>query len=169
MHLDTHTPLSVHVLTGEEVDRAGLRALIASDPRLRSVDGRAAGARIAVVPEDAGVILLDPGGDLLPEPEDLAALVRMRPGSRICVRTARFTLENLLAVMSAGASGYVLKGAGRPAMLCDALVLIGRYGAAVIDPEIMAHFQRFSDQAPVCPPPTTPHPPTPTHRQWVQP
>lgn len=106
--------VSVAVVDDHPVVRAGLRAVLDTDPDIDvvvDVDSAAdALARLADTPVDVAVVdlHLGPGGDGL---DVIAALART--GTATLVVTAFDTERDVVASLRAGASGYLLKDAPR--------------------------------------------------------
>ena len=111
-------PLRVLIVDDHEVVRAGLKAALASDPRFRVV-GEAASGRNAlqaarqVVPQ---LVVLDLR---LPDVsgEEVCGLLRgLLPSAVIIVLTSYLTEDMVRRAARAGASAYVTKAAGLPAL-----------------------------------------------------
>lgn len=105
----------IHVVVADDhaVVRAGVRAVLASEPDLALVAeaGDAQGALAAVVEHRPEVLLLDwtlPG-------DGRSVLARVRaeaPGTRVCVLSMHQDGTTVREALGAGALGYVVKGAG---------------------------------------------------------
>jgi DNA-binding NarL/FixJ family response regulator len=110
--------IRVVVADDHQVVRAGVRAVLASEPELSVVgeaaDGAAALAQVSELKPD--VLLLDLGlaGD------DLTVLTVAReksPRTRVLVLSMHGDGQHVRAALDAGASGYVVKGAGVEALV----------------------------------------------------
>lgn len=142
----TADPLRVVIVDDHPTFRAGLRALLATDPRLVIVGeaSTGAGAITAVASATPDVILMDismPGVDGV---EATRRIIDAAPGVAIVVLTMHDDDGTVFAAMRAGARGYLLKGAPRVELL-RAIHGVAA-GEALFGPEIarrmMAYFGR---------------------------
>ncbi len=141
MTTPTARPLTVVVADGNDVSRAGLKARLADDPRFAVVGETADGVMPLAARLRPDVVVLDPDiGGCLSLPS-ITALVATALTTRLCIRTAVFEPCSFLQALKAGAHAYVLKSQASSAFLMDALVLVGRFGATLIDPAIGQHFR----------------------------
>ncbi|MBO9555055.1 response regulator transcription factor [Cellulomonas sp.] len=130
--------IRVFVLDDHEVVRQGLLRLIDADPTM-TVVGEAATAQEALVRiprADADVALLDvrlPDGSGVEVCRELASLA---PRVRCLMLTSYEDDEALLASITAGAAGYVLKEIRGPKLL-DAIRVVGA-GRSLLDPATTA-------------------------------
>jgi two-component system, NarL family, response regulator NreC len=104
-------PIRVLLVDDHQVVRAGLRALLNLEPDMEVVGeagtGEAALERIGAVRPDVVVLDLEmPGMDGLEASREIS---RLHPATQILVLTSHSEEESLLAVLEAGAHGYVQK------------------------------------------------------------
>ena len=125
VHSGAMAPIRVFLLDDHEVVRQGLLRLIEADPDM-TVVGEAATAHEALVRvprSDADVALLDvrlPDGSGVEVCRELASLA---PGVRCLMLTSYEDDDALLAAITAGAAGYVLKEIRGPQLL-DSIRLV---------------------------------------------
>lgn len=111
--------LRVLIVDDHQTFRAGLRALLATDPRLEIVGeaSTGAGAISAVASTSPDVVLMDitmPGVDGV---EATRRIIDASPNVAIVVLTMHDDDGTVFAAMRAGARGYLLKGASRAELL----------------------------------------------------
>jgi DNA-binding NarL/FixJ family response regulator len=134
VHSGVMAQIRVFVLDDHEVVRQGLLRLNEADPDM-TVVGEAATAAEAIVRvprADADVALLDvrlPDGSGIEVCRELATLA---PGVRCLMLTSYEDDEALLASITAGAAGYVLKEIRGPQLL-DSIRLVAS-GRSLLDP-----------------------------------
>ena len=142
----TGEQLRVLIVDDHPTFRAGLRALLMTDPRLVIVGeaSTGAGAITAVASTSPDVILMDismPGVDGV---EATRRIIDAAPGVAIVVLTMHDDDGTVFAALRAGARGYLLKGAPRVELL-RAIHGVAA-GEALFGPEIarrmMAYFGR---------------------------
>lgn len=147
-------PLRVLIVDDHPTFRAGLRALLATDERLRVVAeaSTGAGAITAVASSAPDVVLMDvhmPGVDGV---EATRRIVDAAPHVAIVVLTMHDDDATVFAALRAGARGYLLKGAPRAELL--RAIHAAAAGEALFGPAIarrmMAYFGR---PAPTAAPP----------------
>jgi DNA-binding NarL/FixJ family response regulator len=147
-------PLRVLIVDDHATFRAGLRALLATDARLRVVAeaSTGAGAITAVASSAPDVVLMDvhmPGVDGV---EATRRIIDAAPHVAIIVLTMHDDDGTVFAALRAGARGYLLKGASRAELL--RAVHAAAAGEALFGPAIarrmMAYFGR---PAPTAAPP----------------
>jgi DNA-binding NarL/FixJ family response regulator len=147
-------PLRVLIVDDHATFRAGLRALLATDARLRVVAeaSTGAGAITAVASSAPDVVLMDvhmPGVDGV---EATRRIIDAAPHVAIVVLTMHDDDGTVFAALRAGARGYLLKGASRAELL--RAVHAAAAGEALFGPAIarrmMAYFGR---PAPTAAPP----------------
>ena len=138
VHSGWMTPIRVFVLDDHEVVRQGLQRLLESTPDI-TVVGEAASAQEALVlipPSGADVALLDvrlPDGNGIEVCRELATLA---PSVRSLMLTSYEDDEAVLAAITAGAAGYVLKEI-RGSHLVDSIRRVAT-GESLLDPETTA-------------------------------
>jgi len=139
-------PIRVLLVDDHPSFRAGLRALLTTDERLRVVGeaSTGAGAITAVASTTPDVVLMDismPGVDGV---EATRRVVDAAPHVAIVVLTMHDDDETVFAAVRAGARGYLLKGAPRAELL--RAIHAAASGEALFGPEIarrmMAYFGR---------------------------
>lgn len=134
--------ISILIVDDQAVVRDGLRAMLRAEPDM-SVIGEAAGGQEAVALAAAlapDVILLDvrmPGMDGL---TTLPQLKARCPRSSVIMVTLYDDPDYLLAAVSAGAAGYVLKDASRDELV--RAVRITAEGGAIIAPSMLPQLLR---------------------------
>lgn len=134
-------PLTVLLADARDIAGAGLFALLNADTRFRvalaSPDDVLRVAR-AQAPQ---LVILDPRRADQLDLEQITALATACPTSCLCLYTDLFEPRSFLAAMRAGVQAYFLKASTSSAHMADALALVGRYQAAVIDQHIVQHFR----------------------------
>jgi DNA-binding NarL/FixJ family response regulator len=139
-------PLRVLIVDDHPTFRAGLRALLATDERLRVVAeaSTGAGAITAVASSSPDVVLMDvqmPGVDGV---EATRRIVDAAPHVAVVVLTMHEDDATVFAALRAGARGYLLKGASRAELL--RAIHAAAAGEALFGPAIarrmMAYFGR---------------------------
>ena len=142
----TSEPLRVLIVDDHPTFRAGLRALLSTDERLRVVAeaSTGAGAITAVASSAPDVVLMDvhmPGVDGV---EATRRIVDAAPHVAIVVLTMHHDDGTVFAALRAGARGYLLKGAPRAELL--RAIHAAAAGEALFGPAIarrmMAYFGR---------------------------
>ena len=144
-------PLRVLIVDDHPTFRAGLRALLATDERLRVVAeaSTGAGAITAVASSAPDVVLMDvhmPGVDGV---EATRRIIDAAPHVAIVVLTMHDDDGTVFAALRAGARGYLLKGASRAELL--RAIHAAAAGEALFGPAIarrmMAYFGRPAPSA----------------------
>lgn len=144
-------PLRVLIVDDHPTFRAGLRALLATDERLRVVAeaSTGAGAITAVASSAPDVVLMDvhmPGVDGV---EATRRIVDAAPHVAVVVLTMHDDDGTVFAALRAGARGYLLKGAPRAEIL--RAINAAAAGEALFGPAIarrmMAYFGRPAPSA----------------------
>jgi DNA-binding NarL/FixJ family response regulator len=144
-------PLRVLIVDDHPTFRAGLRALLATDERLRVVAeaSTGAGAITAVASSSPDVVLMDvqmPGVDGV---EATRRIVDAAPHVAVVVLTMHEDDATVFAALRAGARGYLLKGASRAELL--RAIHAAAAGEALFGPAIarrmMAYFGRPAPSA----------------------
>jgi DNA-binding NarL/FixJ family response regulator len=144
-------PLRVLIVDDHPTLRAGLRALLATDERLRVVAeaSTGAGAITAVASSSPDVVLMDvqmPGVDGV---EATRRIVDAAPHVAVVVLTMHEDDATVFAALRAGARGYLLKGASRAELL--RAIHAAAAGEALFGPAIarrmMAYFGRPAPSA----------------------
>jgi DNA-binding NarL/FixJ family response regulator len=144
-------PLRVLIVDDRPTFRAGLRALLATDERLRVVAeaSTGAGAITAVASSSPDVVLMDvqmPGVDGV---EATRRIVDAAPHVAVVVLTMHEDDGTVFAALRAGARGYLLKGAPRAELL--RAIHAAAAGEALFGPAIarrmMAYFGRPAPSA----------------------
>lgn len=133
---DASEPLRVLVVDDHPSFRAGLRALLATDPRIRVVGEASSGSAAISALSSLGpdVILMDitmPGMDGI---EATGRIVESAPHVAVVVLTMHDDDASIVAALRAGARGYLLKGAGRAEVL--RAVHAAAAGEALLGPAI---------------------------------
>lgn len=110
-HQSPSTPISILLVDDHPIFRAGLRALLESQPDVRVVGEAGNGAEAILRANELrpDVILLDIS---MPDVDGLEALRRMQAGNvpgKVLVLTMHAEDEYLLQVLESGGYGYVLK------------------------------------------------------------
>ena len=147
-------PLRVLLVDDHAAFRAGLRALLGTDPRLDVVGEASSGsaAIAAVASTSPDVVLMDvsmPGIDGI---EATRAIVDGAPHVAVVVLTMHDDDATVFAMLRAGARGYVLKGANRTELL--RAVHAAAAGEALFGPEIARRLVAyFGRPAPTSAPP----------------
>ena len=135
------SPITVLLADTSDVAGVGLKALLVDDPRFTIV-GETAGAVVALARRlRPDLVVLDPQAGYCLDVQCITDLVAVTPDSRIFVYTSVFTGRSYRDAMLAGALAYFLKGSAHSELLRESLFLVGRYGAAVTDPAIVAYFK----------------------------
>lgn len=116
---DTLEPLRVLIVDDHPSFRAGLRALLATDARIRVVGEASTGAAAIAAVDSLGVdvALMDvtmPGVDGV---EATRRIADAAPHVAVVVLTMHDDDATIVAALRAGARGYLLKGAGRAGVL----------------------------------------------------
>lgn len=119
------SPIRVVLVDDHELVRAGIRALLHGNPEMTVVgeasDGRAAIDTVLRVRPDVVIMDLDmPSGDGLTATHEL---VERLPGVHILILSMHSERERLLAVLSAGARGYLAKSAAERELI-DAIRVV---------------------------------------------
>jgi NarL family two-component system response regulator LiaR len=129
-------PIRVFLADDHAVVRAGVKALISTEPGMEIVgtaaDGAEAVSKVATLRPD--VILLDLQ---MPRKDGIVAISEIKerdPGARILVLTSFSDDERVFSAIKAGAQGYQLKDA-TPAELLQAIRNVYE-GKSSLDPEI---------------------------------
>lgn len=112
-------PLRVLLVDDHPTFRAGLRALLSTDPRLAIVGeaSTGAGAITAVASTSPDVILMDVSMPGIDGVEATRHIIDAAPGVAIIVLTMHDDDGTVFAALRAGARGYLLKGASRAELL----------------------------------------------------
>jgi DNA-binding NarL/FixJ family response regulator len=146
LDLDLARPLRVLLVDDHAAFRAGLRSLLATDPRLSVVGEASSGSAgiVAVASMSPDVVLMDvsmPGVDGI---EATRAIVDAAPHVAVVVLTMHDDDATIFAMLRAGARGYLLKGAKRDELLRG--IHAAAAGEALFGPEIarrmVAYFGR---------------------------
>ncbi len=145
-------PLRILIADDHPLFRKGLRALLATVPRVRVV-GEAVGGAEAVRLVDQlqpDLVLMDlkmPNGDGLTAIRQIAAA---RPDIHILVVTMFEDDDSVFAAMRAGARGYVLKDMDDDDMT-RAILAVGQ-GEAIFSPAIATRIMAYFSNRPAQPP-----------------
>ena len=140
------TRLSVAIADDHRVVSRGLKAYLESFPDLKVIGTASSGEellrhlpqwRADVVVQD----LLLPGG--IDGIETTRRILACQPNTRVLALTASTDEARMMAVLRAGASGYVRKDAD-PAVLLEAVRKVGA-GLTFIDPAMVRRLQRGHD------------------------
>jgi DNA-binding NarL/FixJ family response regulator len=112
-------PLRILIVDDHPAFRAGLRALLATDDRLRVVGeaSTGAGAISAVASSAPDVVLMDVSMPGIDGVEATRRIIDAAPHVAIVVLTMRDDDGTVFAALRAGARGYLLKGAPRGELL----------------------------------------------------
>jgi DNA-binding NarL/FixJ family response regulator len=125
---------SVVIVDDHEIFRAGVRAELEGLVEVRAEAGEVADAVRAIAEHKPDVVLLDvhmPGGGGV---EVIRAVARARPVQRFLALSVSDAAEDVIAVIRAGARGYVTKSISGPE-LADAVRRV-REGDAVFSPRL---------------------------------
>jgi len=132
-------PIRVVVVDDHPLFRQGVMFTLSREPGIEVVgegdSGRRALELVALHRPD--VLLLD---ITMPEGDGLSVVARVaqsHPATRVVMLTASGEGDDLMAAMRAGASGYVVKGAGASEVV-DAVRAVAQ-GAAYITPRMAGH------------------------------
>lgn len=136
-------PTRIIVVDDHPMMRQGLRALVASVPDLEVVgeagDGDAACREVRLVRPDVVVMDLNmPGTNGI---EATRAIVASVPQTKVLVLTMFEDNESVFAAMRAGASGYLVKGAGQGEILRAIRSVAG--GEAIFGPSVARRMLDF--------------------------
>ena len=130
------TPVRVLLVDDDELMRAGLRAVLSSDPSIEvvgeSVDGRDAVSRVGRLRPD--VVLMDVR---MPRLDGIAAtreISEAAPDARVLIVTTFEEDDYIFGALSAGASGFLLKRS-RPEELIAAIHTVAA-GEALLAPSV---------------------------------
>lgn len=147
------TTTSVRVLIADDhaVVRTGLRALLASDPKVEVIaDVAEAGAAVERSRiGDVDVVLMDLrfAGDAAAGVRATAALRQLADPPQVLVLTSHDTDADILGAIEAGACGYLLKDAGPDELL--AAVHAAAAGESALSPTVAARLlSRLRDPRP---------------------
>jgi len=125
---------SVVIVDDHELFRAGVRAELEGLADVRAEAGTVEEAALATMREKPDVVLLDvhmPGGGGV---EVIRQVARERPSQRFLALSVSDAAEDVIAVIRAGARGYVTKSIS-PEELADAIRRV-REGDAVFSPRL---------------------------------
>jgi DNA-binding NarL/FixJ family response regulator len=125
---------SVVLVDDHELFRAGVRAELEGLVDVRAEAGTVEEAALATIREKPDVVLLDvhmPGGGGV---EVIRQVARQRPSQRFLALSVSDAAEDVIAVIRAGARGYVTKSIS-PDELADAIRRV-RAGDAVFSPRL---------------------------------
>lgn len=134
--------LSVLIVDRNRLARRGLQVALAGDAQSRfRVVGETADISLLAQNRCPDLIITDPrAGDAL-ELSTIAAMAQRAPTSRVVVFTDANVPGVALEALRAGARGYLLKEGADESFVCDALTVVGRYGAPCTDPRLYDRFQ----------------------------
>jgi DNA-binding NarL/FixJ family response regulator len=136
------TPISVLVVDDQWLVRAGLVALLGDFDNVEVVGEAADGNEALALVSDLApnIVLMDITMPRLNGLEATRRIAREHPDSRVIVLSGHSGEQFVLEAMSAGASGYALKG-GAPAELAMAIQSVAR-GELFLSPAISRHVVR---------------------------
>jgi two-component system response regulator NreC len=140
----------VLVVDDSVVPRAAAKSLLAAAPGLRFV-GEAASAQEAfkqVVALKPDLVLMDVHMPDVDGPQAARELLARHPSVKVIAWTVSESSDDLLRMMQAGCSGYVLKEAG-PAELQNALLSVARSQSPVPRRMIPEVLRRIGDRTPL--------------------
>jgi len=147
----TQTSASIVLVEDHTILREGLRALIELEPDLKVIgEARTAAEGVRVVQgSDPTLVITDlamPGGSGLRTIDELRAVC---PNVRVLVLTAYCTDEYIVAALSAGADGYVLKDASRAELLQAIRSVIAgqKYFSKPVSARLVSGYLRRNDPA----------------------
>src|SRR5437879_10512345 len=147
----TQTSASIVLVEDHTILREGLRALIELEPDLKVIgEARTAAEGVRVVQgSDPTLVITDlamPGGSGLRTIDELRAVC---PNVRVLVLTAYCTDEYIVAALSAGADGYVLKDASRAELLQAIRSVIAgqKYFSEPVSARLVSGYLRRNDPA----------------------
>lgn len=126
-----------------DVGRRGLETLLVQDGRFTIVAQTAMDGPSLARRRPPNLIVIDPDGRLGLDLALIAELHEAAPEARIAVITGLFEEQSFLAVTRAGARVYLIKATAKGELLGDALAMVARHGAGVIDPAIVDRFQIY--------------------------
>lgn len=130
------TPVRVLIVDDHPVVREGLRSMLKDEAVELAGEAATGGDALRQASEvRADVVLLDMQ---LPDLDGLVVLRQLRhlaPEAAVLILTMHDEVTLVRDAISAGASGYVLKGIGRQELL--AAVLAARGGESVVDPTLL--------------------------------
>jgi DNA-binding NarL/FixJ family response regulator len=125
---------SVVIVDDHDLFRAGVRAELEGSVEVRGEAGNVADAEAAILAAEPDVVLLDvhmPGGGGV---EVIRRVARRRPAQRFLALSVSDAPDDVIAVIRAGARGYVTKTISGPE-LADAVARV-RDGDAVFSPRL---------------------------------
>jgi DNA-binding NarL/FixJ family response regulator len=130
--------------------RAAARAMLATAPNLRLVGEASSGAEAlkAIDALKADLVLMDVHMPEMGGPETAKALLASHPDTKVIAWTVSESSDDLLRMMQAGCSGYVLKDAG-PGELQRALLAVLRSESPVPRKMIPEVLRRVAESTPL--------------------
>lgn len=142
-------PFTVLLIDPSDIGRSGLIKLLEEDVRFKileqtATDGPSSARRLQ---SKLDLIVIDPDSR---QRHDLALIAELReaaPAARIAIVTDLFEERSFLAATRAGARVYLIKATTKGELLGDALALLARHSAGVIDPAIVDRFQAYPPNA----------------------
>src|SRR5256885_9609804 len=147
----TQTSARIVLVEDHAILREGLRALIELEPDLKVVGEASTGAEgVRVVQGSNPTLVISdlamPGGSGLRTIDELRAVC---PNVRVLVVTAYCTDEYIVAALSAGADGYVLKDASRAELLQAIRSVIAgqKYFSKPVSARLVSGYLRRNDPA----------------------
>ena len=143
-------PIRVLVADDHNLVRAGMVALLASDPEIEVVaeaqDGRQVRALVETRKPD--IVLMDISMPELNGLDATSQLTKEFPTLRVVILSMHATEGYVLCALRAGASGYLLKGAATPE-LAHALKAVARgetYLSSAVSKHVIEAFKRGASQ-----------------------
>lgn len=137
-------PLRVLIVDPNAFSRGGLRALLMEDERFAIVGDTGDDATPLAQQLSPDLIVVDPQINGQLDLQVITNLACTSPDSRIIVFTEHFDPDVALDTLPAGVRAYYLKAGADGEFLREALALVGRFGASVMEMRI---YDQFRDQS----------------------
>jgi DNA-binding NarL/FixJ family response regulator len=137
-------PISVLLIDPNDVARAGLKALLADEPRFTVVGETATDGVLLARRLRPRLILIERAMRNSWNLAPIRELATAAPDTCLCVYTAITEPRLFVDAMRAGARAYLLKGTTSGAFLLDAFWLVGRFHATIVDATMVERLQEES-------------------------
>ena len=136
-HVGAEAPVRVLLIDPDDVARAGLHAVLASDGRFIVVGEAASDGAALAQQRQPDLIVFDPATADGVDETVVTNLATAAPASHLCIYTSVARHQDIIQVVLAGVDGYLLKRRRKTEDLCHVLFTISQYGDLVIDRAIL--------------------------------